>query len=75
MKINLPEPETVKLYEVPNGRRVRMAVDARVAPYSIPLPKDTIVQFFRVDGMYSFCRLDKGGEVVHPSASTLVEVL
>lgn len=75
MKINLPEPELVTLREVPNGRRVLLAEDARVAPYSTPLPKGTIIQFFRVDGLYSFCRMDKGGEVVHPHFNTLVEVL
>jgi hypothetical protein len=70
MKINSSKPKLVKLSGVPTGRRVRL--------YSDDGDSGTIVQYFhinRMDGVYTFCRMDKTGDVVHLSASTLVGVL
>lgn len=65
----------VKLYEVHPGSRVRLVSDPEIPPGHPFMLRDTVVQFFRIDGMYSFCRTDKDGSIVHPAAWTLVEVL
>ena len=65
----------MKLYEVPNHTRIKIAEAAtKVPPGGMELPVGTEMHFSSIDGMYSFCVTDDG-EVVHPAAWTEVEIV
>ena len=54
------EPNTVKLYEVPRGSKIKFF--------------DEVLTFHRLDGMYSVCTNEEG-KLVHLSVGAPVEVL
>ena len=54
------EPNTVKLYDVPRGSKIKFF--------------DEVLTFHHLDGMYSLCT-DKDGKFVHIAAYAPVEVL
>ena len=54
------EPNTVKLYDVPKGSKIKFF--------------DEVLTFHHLDGRYSLCT-DKDGKYVHIAAYAPVEVL
>jgi hypothetical protein len=65
----------MKLYNVPNGSRVRIIDENTKVPIASPdTPGGTILKFHHVDGMYSYCT-DSRGNPVHPAAWTEVEIV
>ena len=54
------EPNTVKLYDVPKGSKIKFF--------------DEVLTFHHLDGMYSLCS-DKDGKSVHIAGYAPVEVL
>ena len=54
------EPNTVKLYDVPRGSKIKFF--------------DEVLTFHRLDGMYSVCTNEEG-KLVHLSVGAPVEVL
>ena len=65
----------MKLYDVPNGSKVRVFQDdVRTPPSSPPLVEGDVFTFHHIDGMYSYCTTEDG-EVVHPAAWTEVEIV
>ena len=64
----------MKLYEVPNNTMVKLMYDAIVPPGAPELKKGEVIQFWNIDGMYSYC-IDSAGNVVHLSAIADVEMI
>ena len=64
----------MELYNVPKGSKIRVVGDIKIPPASHPIEVDDILEFSRIDGMYSHCKNSKG-EVVHLVAWAEVEVL
>lgn len=73
-----------KLYNVPSNSVVRVlrqpakhdndTTAVRLPPEGIQVEPNDLLYFSHIDGMFSFCK-NKDGEIVHPAADTLVEVL
>jgi hypothetical protein len=61
-----------KLYEIPDGTRVRLCEEPRVPPCAPVLHEGDELTFHHIDGMYSYCTTDTG-KVVHVAAWTLVK--
>jgi hypothetical protein len=53
----------MKLYEIPKGSRIKTTLTSG---------KEAIINFFHIDGMYSYCTIDDGDadNVIHLSAMT-----
>jgi hypothetical protein len=64
----------MKLYEVPRGTKVRVIEAERPPLGGLPVSDNEVVEFFKIDGMYSFCRNVKG-DIVHLPAWTEVEIV
>ena len=64
----------MKLYEISRNTRVRVINPEGVPPGAPVISKGDIVFFDHIDGMYSYCKNDRG-EVVHLAAWTEVEVV
>lgn len=64
----------MKLYEVPVNTMVRLVSGATVPPDAQGLQAGQELFFRHVDGMYSLC-FTADREVVHPMASTEVEIV
>ena len=54
----------MKLYEVPNNSKIIVKDEIKTPPASIPIQKGDILQFYHIDGMYSYCK-NENGDVVH----------
>ena len=63
----------MKLYDVPRNSKIIVKDNIKTPPASIPIEEGDMLQFHRIDGMYSYCENGKG-EVVHLSANADVEV-
>lgn len=55
----------MKLYDLPRDKGVKI-YGAKAADTD----KDVVIIFGHLDGMYSYCWIEKTGEIVHLSAST-----
>lgn len=68
----------MKLYEVPRNSRIRIVEIARVEDRYKQKPIipdiDEVLDFKKIDGMYSFC-YNSSGQVVRLAAWTNVEVI
>lgn len=65
----------MKLYEVPRNSKIRIIdQDIIVPPISNTINPEDILEFKKLDGMYSYCYNSKG-EVVHPAAFSKVEII
>ena len=64
----------MKLYNVPINSKIRVIGDVKTPPASIDINKDDILQFIKIDGMYSLCKNSKG-EFVHLVAWAEVELI
>ncbi len=65
----------MKLYDVKPHSKIRIIdEDVKNPPASLKQNTGDILDFHRVDGMYSHCK-DKEGNVVHIAAWTEVEVV
>lgn len=64
----------MKLYELNSKCKVRLLEEAHTPAGSLLLPKGIVLQFYRVDGMYTSCK-DSVGNTVYPAAWTEVEIV
>lgn len=64
----------MKLYEILRNTRVRVINPEGVPPGGINISDGEIVDFIHLDGMYSYCKNDKG-EIVHLKAWQEVEIV
>ena len=55
--------KTIRLYELPKGAKIILTKDQEASDGS------RYIEFDHIDGMYSYCKTEKGG-VIHLSAST-----
>jgi hypothetical protein len=65
----------MELYNVPRNSKIRV-IDGKIQTpiASTPINEDEILEFSHVDGMYSYCKNNKG-EIVHLAAWTEVEIV
>ena len=64
----------MKLYYVPINTKIKVMGDVKTPIGSPEIKKGDIIEFGHIDGMYSFCKNEKG-DVVHLAAWTEVEIL
>jgi len=64
----------MKLYYCKKHTQIKLLEDAQVPPAHRELKKGEILHFAHTDGMYSYCR-DERGNIVHPAAWTNVGVI
>lgn len=62
----------MKLYEVPRNTKIKVIKSEGVPPGGINISDGEIIDFKHLDGMYSYCKNDRG-EIVHLPAWTEVE--
>lgn len=63
----------MKLYNVPNNTTIRLLEKPTLPPGSyIP---DEVLDFYHIDGMYSYCKNRTDGAIIHLAAWTEVEVV
>jgi len=65
---------SVKLYNVPRNSKVRLAEDEQGPVGRRDMKKGEVFSFSHIDGAYSYCH-DENGNLVHLSASALVDVV
>jgi|GEM_PF-858395 len=64
----------MKLHKVKNGSRIRILADAKAPPAHRDFSLGEELEFYHIDGMYSYCK-DDDGNVVHLVAWADVEVV
>ena len=64
----------MKLHEVAPGSKVRILSDAKVPPAHREFEEGEVLDFHHIDGMYSYCK-DNKGNVVHLVAWADVEIV
>lgn len=64
----------MKLYEVPRNSIIRVVGGVFGPPGAPEVDQGEVVQFYHVDGMYSYCK-NEYGDIVHVPAWQEVEVL
>ena len=64
----------MKLREVSRNSKIIVKDKIITPPASLPIEEGDILQFHRIDGMYSYCK-NENGDVVHLLASAEVEVI
>ena len=65
----------MKLYEVPRNTKIRIIDDETSTPVaSYPVEKNQTLQYYKIDGMYSYC-INEENIAVHPAVWTEVEIV
>jgi len=64
----------MKLFNIPENSKIIVKGNIETPPASIPIQKEDILQFYHIDGMYSYCK-NTDGEVVHLAAWADVDVI
>ena len=64
----------MKLYEVSRQTKIRVVGGATIPPCAPKVGRGEVLDFYHIDGAYSYCKNSKG-EVVHLSATTEVEIV
>jgi len=64
----------MKLYDVPNHSMIKVIGDIETPIASPEIKEGEILDFKKIDGMYSFCKNSKG-EIVHLVAWADVELV
>lgn len=63
----------MKLYEVPRNTKVRLISEENGPIASIPPQVGEVYHFSHIDGMYSYCK-DERGRVIHLPGWSEVEI-
>lgn len=64
----------MKLHEVPQGSRIKLTNNTTHPPAHREFEEQEELEFYHIDGMYSYCK-DDAGKVVHLVAWAEVEVI
>ena len=65
----------MKLYDVPEGSRIKISTkNTQIPPSHRSIKEEEEFIFHRLDGMFSYCTTDNG-EVVHIAGWTEVEII
>lgn len=64
----------MKLYDVPNGTKIRVLGEVSIPPDAPEINKGDELFFYKIDGMYSHC-VNSDGIRVYIAAWTEVEII
>lgn len=64
----------MKLYNAPQGSRIRVIGDIQIPPAAPEINKNDVLKFHHIDGMYSLCT-NQEGQHVHLVAWAEVELI
>jgi len=64
----------MKLYDVPNGSKIRVLGDIKIPPGAPEIVEDEILKFSRLDGMFSTC-YKEDGTLCHLAGWAQVEII